>query len=688
MQSGARAKDAVKPLLTTLMIVAAYSLGAAATSALNQAAGATVIWITSSVLGAGFLVLKGRWRVLCAGACWTLGSFVFSATAGPWGMLYNLNSLIEASLLAWLCTRVIPNLQMTTVGRLARVMLFAVIPATALGAISCAILGVLHHHEPFLGLFIRSISGKFLGMSVVIPTTLLLLSRQSANWRRPAWELACVFAAVAVLAIAPLMILKLPAIFLIFPTLIVIAFRYGPRVTAISALILNGLTVAFSVWEGPFVIFPHMPGGIVALPQFVATVFFTSLLTSMVVSHQERLRRQVENRNRIANRARRRAVLASKAKTDFLATMSHEIRTPMNAIIGFSQLLTRQDDLSQRAQGYAQMIEKSSGVLLTILDDILDFSKVEAGEIELSPRPASLRAVVEDVIAIVGESASSRGLTLTLTVDESLAGSHRVDDQRLRQILLNLANNAIKFTKTGGVEIAITAIALVKSDRVRFAVRDTGVGIAPERMDRLFKRFSQVDGSVTRNYGGTGLGLAICKGLVDLMGGMIGVDSKLGEGSTFWFELKLPRVEGVSAVEAEADAEALNAHILLVDDHPANRELGAAILALLGCTVELANDGAHAVDAAGLKRFDAILMDVHMPGIDGLTATRRIRSGDTPNALTPIIAMSADVLPEQVARCLEAGMVDSVGKPIRIETLHAVLSRWIGCNADGQARAA
>jgi CheY-like chemotaxis protein/nitrogen-specific signal transduction histidine kinase len=407
-----------------------------------------------------------------------------------------------------------------------------------------------------------------------------------------------------------------------------------------------------------------------------------------MATHQQRLRALLLNQSRTDRRARDRANAASVAKTDFLATMSHEIRTPLNSIIGFAQVLER-TSLPAAARDQVGVIRRSGAALLTVVNDILDFSKVEAGRLELDPKPVDLAQVCRDALAIVTETAERKGLSLGMTVTGDLAPAYVCDDHRLCQVLLNFLNNAVKFTDAGGVTLALTVTPESGGDRLRIAVVDTGVGIPAEVQPFLFDRFRQVDSSISRTYGGTGLGLAIAKGLIEAMGGRVGVTSTPGEGSEFWMEVVLAQADMAAAAGPRHErAEALAAHVLLVDDHPVNRELGVALLGLLGCTAEVACDGHEAVEAARSRPFDAILMDVHMPGMDGLSATRAIRALEGPVGRTPIIAMSADVLPEQIARMRAAGMVDSVEKPIDIEDLHACLLRWVRRDAEGEPIAA
>jgi CheY-like chemotaxis protein len=272
------------------------------------------------------------------------------------------------------------------------------------------------------------------------------------------------------------------------------------------------------------------------------------------------------------------------------------------------------------------------------------------------------------------EPARAKGLALRIETD-GIDGAFSLDGQRLRQVLLNLMNNAVKFTEMGHVRLS----AALSADRgtLRFEVHDTGIGIDEAVIGRLFARFSQADSSTTRDYGGTGLGLAISKGLVERMGGRIGVESRVGSGSCFWFELPATRVAKGADRAPEAPARALGGRILLVDDHPMNLRLGETLLVMLGCEVDLAASGEEAVQAASAQVYDAILMDVHMPKMDGLTATRAIRAIKGAAGKTPIIAMSADVLPESVHRCQAAGMVDHLAKPVQLKALHDTLARWI-----------
>jgi PAS domain S-box-containing protein len=378
--------------------------------------------------------------------------------------------------------------------------------------------------------------------------------------------------------------------------------------------------------------------------------------------------------------ARRQSEAASAAKATFLANMSHEVRTPLNSIIGFTDLLLEDPTLDDQKRHQIQMVQTSGSLLMTIVDDILNLSKLDAGKVELDLRPFALEALVDNSSSIIRTVAEAKGLQLTTSVDPEASTYHIGDEGRLRQVLLNLLNNALKFTPAGLIKLEVQRVlSLGDADRLRFSVTDTGTGIAPDKQHRLFKQFSQADSSVSREYGGTGLGLAISKSLVELMDGHIGVFSTEGIGSTFWFEVDLPHAAAPAvpvpqAAAASPHAAARAAKILLVEDVPFNQELAEAILSRAGHSVRVAGDGVEALKIVGQEDFDLILMDVQMPRMDGITATRRIREMAGAKAAVPIIAMTANVLPEQVREFRAAGMSGHVGKPIKQAELHAAIA--------------
>ena len=384
------------------------------------------------------------------------------------------------------------------------------------------------------------------------------------------------------------------------------------------------------------------------------------------------------------HQAKEAAEQASQAKTDFLATMSHEIRTPLNAIIGFTDILVGSGRLEPDLQRQAELVRTSGVTLLTIVNDILDFSKVEAGAIELAVEPFALRSLIDNSVAIVRGIATSKHIQVRTIIDDKLPASLLGDEARLRQVLLNLLNNAVKFTPAGSVTLMIREDGgAMEGVRLHFSVTDTGIGIPKAKQERLFQRFSQVDGSVHRTYGGTGLGLAICKQLVELMGGEIGLHSEEHRGSMFWFNVTLPSATLQSALEpvTEAPKPHRKGRLLLVEDVAINQEVARTVLEAAGHEVEIVGDGAAAVQAVQTKSFDLVLMDIQMPGMDGVTATRLIRRLPDPLGLIPVIAMTANVLPDELRRFREAGMNDHVAKPFNRVELYTEIDRWLSVDA-------
>ncbi|WP_191970839.1 ATP-binding protein [Methylobacterium soli] len=378
--------------------------------------------------------------------------------------------------------------------------------------------------------------------------------------------------------------------------------------------------------------------------------------------------------------AKERAEAASVAKEEFLANMSHELRTPLNGILGYADLLSSDRSLLPSQRHRIDRIQDAAGALLAIVNDILDLAKIEAGDMTLQMRPFRLAKLLDDAADLVLPMARSKALSLDLALDPAIPEWVEGDPERLRQVVLNLLGNAIKFTQAGGIHLGVTVEA-VAAGRCRFeiAIRDTGMGIAPERQHLLFQRFSQVDASNERRFGGTGLGLAISRHLVEEMGGRIAVESAVGLGSTFRLSLDLPVTEEPERLlkEAPLACNAFEAHVLVVEDVALNRDLVAELLKVLGCRVDLVGSGEAAIRAVQETAYDLVLMDEQMPEMSGTAATRIIRALDHPARHVPIVACSADVFAHQVRRFEEAGMNGHVGKPLTQAVLAKALIRHV-----------
>ena len=655
--------------------------------------GLPTIWTANAVLVAGLLILNRRHGVLLL-AITSVLHIALELIFGDTARFAFLVTLVDvAQIIA--TAAVLGALRLPTRIRSMGGLLRLTAVATVFTAITCPLQsGILTWSlgRPFGSLWSTWMTSNVLGATLGLPIMLILMDRRLSRGFPPIRPLE---AAAGLIMVAGTSIAVFSANagleVLLFAPVMLATFRGGPRTAAMATAV--SLAVAIPTVIQTF----GLVSKVVMTPMRETQVFHlllgaVCLTAALALSRQARLQALLVRRQAAARAAQARAQAANQAKSEFLATISHEIRTPLNSILGFAALVGEDPALSPENRRRLGLVERAGRSLAEIVGDLLDFAKVEAGRLDLRLEPVSPAALLRDAAAIIAPAARDKDLALSVRVETTGQGDEAtllaLDETRLRQVLLNLLSNALKFTHQGQVAAHLT-IGPAPGD-LRFEVSDTGIGIAPDVQARLFRRFSQADSSISRSYGGTGLGLAISKALVNQMGGRIGVDSTPGQGSRFWIILS---TQPVAPVQAPAVAPAVLAtdrapRVLLVDDHPMNRELGHALLTLAGCEVVTADDGTQALETARLEDFDLILMDVHMPGMDGLAATRAIRALPAPHGAVPIIALSADALPDQIARCRAAGMDDHVAKPIRREELLAAVGRALGMSGDPSSQAA
>jgi signal transduction histidine kinase/ActR/RegA family two-component response regulator len=431
-----------------------------------------------------------------------------------------------------------------------------------------------------------------------------------------------------------------------------------------SAYWLSGgvkLLTAIASVSAAMVIWPLMPR-ILAIPSH-----------DTLMALNEQLSLEVRQRQQAQAQAER----AAQAKAEFLANMSHEVRTPITGILGAIELIKDSDSLRKQRE-YLDIITRSAESLLTVVNGILDYSRLETGQIALESLPFQVDELAAEVVAAMQPAALEKGLILAMDVEPVRGRWYLGDRHALRQVLTNLIGNAIKFTEQGGVDLRIEAEPVGDAERITVQVVDTGVGIAADQRGHIFESFTQADASVRRRFGGTGLGLSISNQLVRLMGSAgIGVDSEPGRGSTFYFSIVLPPGEAPGPPDrvAEADVRQYHKLALLVDDNQVNRLLGSRLLNQLGVEVIEAADGFEALERLQQHPVDVVLMDLQMPGMDGLEATRRIRRGEALNPSIPVIAMTANVLAEHRRQCEEAGMQGFLAKPFRRDDIIRALDQ-------------
>jgi signal transduction histidine kinase/DNA-binding response OmpR family regulator len=412
----------------------------------------------------------------------------------------------------------------------------------------------------------------------------------------------------------------------------------------------------------------------------------TGLATALFVRRINQANRQLEAALDAMRAARDEAERASRAKSEFVSRMSHELRTPLNAIIGFAELL-EDEALAPVQHNYVKLINSSGKHLLELINQVLDHSKIEAGGLKLERIAFDFPAEIEAVMSIVTERATAKGLAFVTSIADDLPRYVEGDPTRLRQILINLLANAVKFTERGSVELRVAR----EDGRIHFSVRDSGIGMDELALSRLFKPFSQADDSVTRKFGGTGLGLMIAKDLIDAMGGELDVESAPQVGTCFWFWIPLrvadaakqalaaaTQADGEAGAALPALAELIAGRVLLVDDNRVNQQLAAAMLGRLGLAFDLADNGADCLRHLAASGYAVVLMDMEMPEMDGVTATRQIRAGEAGGRHLPIIAMTANALSEDRERCFAAGMDGYIPKPISLGALKNELYRLFG----------
>ncbi len=564
------------------------------------------------------------------------------------------------------------RLDLSVASDLAAFALLAGLVAPALTAAAAAGYMAIALGVGFVDVWTTWFPADALGILIVTPLLLTVRGRdvRALITDRLVWPLLGTVAAVLAIAGGVFVQGQYPLLFLAFPAAVFAALAFGSlgAAAAVAAVSLVAIPATLA-GMGPLALIDDAgpQGRVLLLQAYLAVLVLTTLPVAAVLAGHRRLETRLQA-------ALEGAKAGERAKANFLAVMSHEIRTPLTGVIGTTDLLVRQD-LPPKARRYARSIHNSGRQLLALVDDILDFLRLGEDRLSLHEADFSLAETLGEIEAILGPSALDKGLTLNVRVDANGIDRLRADPTRLKQILFNLAGNGLKFTREGGVEVRARVEGEEGALCLRVAVQDTGIGVPPDKQALLFEPFAQADGTLAREHDGAGLGLAICQKLVDLMGGKIGFESTPGAGSRFWFEVPVRAGDEAAAHEARPHAPTRGLKILLAEDVPLNQELITEVLRDGGHHVVVAENGAALLERAEERRFDCLLVDIQMPVLDGEEAVRRLRAAEGPNRATPAVALTANVMEQDHARFLAAGMDTVLTKPIVWPELFDALRR-------------
>ncbi|HYE44874.1 MAG TPA: response regulator [Caulobacter sp.] len=639
----------------------------------------TAFWAANGVMAAGLLLLRPRVGAVFAAVCiaMNLGLNVLAQLPVTLNLAFTGMNLAFTLAVVFL-TRTFCGAALD-LGRLRRFLPFLVIVGGV--AVVEGLVGGATTTETLVNYGVvwrRWAACDATGMVLGLPATLMMMRGVNPLYAGPA-RLVERLALIGLMGAATYLLFFVsaaPFFLLLFPALLFTAFRLGSAWAFPAVWICaQGATVQTLANNGPIAVFdgepPFLELGL--LQVFLISLLLTASLATSALAERMRTEQRLRRKAAATAAARARADQVTATRERFLAVVGHEIRTPLNGILGFGEALSKRDDLAPEARRQVELIGRSTQALMSIIEDILDFSRIESGQLEVNAAPADIAAVTARAVEDARPQAAAKGLTLTFDGPALGEVRHLTDARRVGQVLCHLVDNAIKFTDVGEVAVHVARQPLGEAaDRLTFTVLDSGAGVAPAQRQELFTPFGQLDPSLSRRHAGAGLGLSVCRSIIELMGGEIGYRPRTEGGSEFWFSLTLPRLAAEAAREEDLAERA--PRILVVDDHPMNREVARLFLDAFGCEVAECGDGAAAVEAAQAGGFDLILMDVRMPGVDGLAATRMIRALPGPASRVPILAVTADVMRDDVERCRAAGMNGHVPKPIKQERLLGAMS--------------